>query len=466
MKKLFYLGLMALFFACNSKPPKASISGSIQNSNAESLVISSQLWDTKDTLMLKEGKFQGDLLVKEPGIYEFSVGKYGFQMYLKPGAALTFNIDMDQLKAGAYQSIQINGEGSAETQLMFDLKSYDIMGNFRQTLMLPSADFKAKVDEYYGNVVAKVDSFKEAGTSSSHFLERIDLITKIEMCEKYMYYTLYHSRLAPQDTTPIPVDFYSIGDDIALDNAAFFKEISTYKYFVLQKHESNIEKQLDEEGLETGSADRLNKRIDLIVSLQASQEVKDMLGRQTISSYTYATEEEKTVYKNRYKEMIKNLDYIQDFETLLSKLESLKPGNVAPTFSYQDVNGQLVSSEDLKGKVIYIDVWATWCGPCRGEIPHLKAMEEELHHEDIAFVSISIDGDKDAWKKMVAEKELKGYQLYADKEWNSDIIKNYAIKGIPRFILIDKEGKIVDANAQRPSSQDVIKKQLIELANS
>lgn len=127
---------------------------------------------------------------------------------------------------------------------------------------------------------------------------------------------------------------------------------------------------------------------------------------------------------------------------------------VSPTFDYENHKGGSTKLEDLRGKYVYIDVWATWCGPCRAEIPYLKKVEEKFHDKNIEFVSISIDTKKDyeKWKKFVVEKELGGIQLFADKDWSSDFIKAYGITGIPRFILIDPQGMIVNANADRPSS--------------
>ena len=125
----------------------------------------------------------------------------------------------------------------------------------------------------------------------------------------------------------------------------------------------------------------------------------------------------------------------------------------SPGFDFENHKGGKTSLESLKGKFVYIDVWATWCGPCIAEIPALKEVEKEYHGKNIEFVSISIDDKKDheKWKKMVADKELKGIQLFADNNWESDFVKKYAIDGIPRFILIDTEGKIVNADAPRPS---------------
>ena len=126
----------------------------------------------------------------------------------------------------------------------------------------------------------------------------------------------------------------------------------------------------------------------------------------------------------------------------------------SPTFNFENYKGGMTKLEDLRGKYVYIDVWATWCGPCRAEIPHLQKVEEKYHGKNIEFVSISIDAKKDheKWKKFVAEKQLGGIQLFADNDWNSDFVKAYGINGIPRFILIDPKGNIVSANADRPSS--------------
>ncbi|AWA29026.1 TlpA family protein disulfide reductase [Flavobacterium magnum] len=128
-------------------------------------------------------------------------------------------------------------------------------------------------------------------------------------------------------------------------------------------------------------------------------------------------------------------------------------GSVSPSFEYENFAGGKTKLEDLRGKYVYIDVWATWCGPCRREIPFLQKVEEKYHGKNIAFVSLSVDEKKDyeKWKKMITEKSLGGIQLIADKNWASDFVMAYSINSIPRFILIDPQGKVVDADAARPS---------------
>ncbi|MEL1246220.1 TlpA disulfide reductase family protein [Flavobacterium sp. DGU11] len=128
-------------------------------------------------------------------------------------------------------------------------------------------------------------------------------------------------------------------------------------------------------------------------------------------------------------------------------------GNPSPSFAYENHKGGITKLEDLKGKYVYIDVWATWCGPCRAEIPHLQKIEEDYHGKKIAFVSISIDEMKnhDKWKKMVEEKQMGGIQLFADNNWSSAFVQAFGINSIPRFLLIDPNGNVLNADAPRPS---------------
>lgn len=100
---------------------------------------------------------------------------------------------------------------------------------------------------------------------------------------------------------------------------------------------------------------------------------------------------------------------------------------------------------------MYIDVWATWCGPCNAEIPHLKKLEEEFEGRNICFVSISCDDSRKAWEKFVQAKQLGGIQLHMGED--KSFMEAIRCKGIPRFMLIDRDGKFLNANMPRPSDQ-------------
>jgi len=128
-------------------------------------------------------------------------------------------------------------------------------------------------------------------------------------------------------------------------------------------------------------------------------------------------------------------------------------GQQSPTFAYENYKGGTTKLEDFKGKYVYIDVWATWCGPCRQEIPYLQEVEKKYEGKNIEFVSLSIDTKKDyeKWRKMVGDKSLGGVQIIADNDWKSAFTTAYGVNSIPRFILIDPQGKVVEADAKRPS---------------
>jgi len=154
--------------------------------------------------------------------------------------------------------------------------------------------------------------------------------------------------------------------------------------------------------------------------------------------------------ENEFEKMTEQLTNMYEQKQILLAMK----GQESPRFvDYENYAGGTTSLDDLKGKYVYIDIWATWCGPCKYEIPFLKDIEKEYHGKNIAFVSISIDIPKDyeSWRKMISEKELGGIQLIADNNWKSEFVQNYKINGIPRFILIDLQGKVVSADAPRPS---------------
>ena len=143
----------------------------------------------------------------------------------------------------------------------------------------------------------------------------------------------------------------------------------------------------------------------------------------------------------------------KEFEKLCAKWFRIEKGQPSPSFAFEDINGKIVQLSDLAGKYVYIDYWATWCGPCRKEQPFLAELEKKYADRNICFVSISCDEDKAAWAKLVKKEKLGGIQLYEGVSPKDDhtFSFTYMVSAIPRFILLDKEGKIINANMSRPS---------------
>lgn len=160
--------------------------------------------------------------------------------------------------------------------------------------------------------------------------------------------------------------------------------------------------------------------------------------------------------------IIKDKNVIKSMKDQYSKREKAKEymENItklpAASFICKDINNKNVKLSDFKGKYILVDFWATWCGPCRGELPFLGKKEEEFKNSNIVFLSISMDKDTTVWNKFVKKNKLKGIQIIAGKE-NKNISKHYGIKGIPQFMLLGKDGKIIVPNFVRPSNPNFSK---------
>lgn len=127
----------------------------------------------------------------------------------------------------------------------------------------------------------------------------------------------------------------------------------------------------------------------------------------------------------------------------IAALEKLTPGETAPAISGKDQNGNEVSLESLKGKVVLLDFWATWCGPCRASLPHVKELWEKYNGKGMQVLAVSLDRDADAWKQYIAESGM-GMENYAniidEGGVNAD---SYAIQFIPSKFIIDRDGKFL-----------------------
>ena len=160
---------------------------------------------------------------------------------------------------------------------------------------------------------------------------------------------------------------------------------------------------------------------------------------------------------------IEKIDSVAKKESPESKIpkELIK----APDFSLADINGKRFDLSDFKGKYVYMDIWATWCGPCKVQIPFMKELEKQYHDAPIYFVSVSLDKleDKPIWEKMVRENQMSGVQLFAGREDNFGF--DYKIEYIPTFIILDKEGNIMIDRAPAPMDYQTggINQQLVDI---
>ncbi|HAS43331.1 MAG TPA: hypothetical protein DCS93_22820 [Microscillaceae bacterium] len=130
--------------------------------------------------------------------------------------------------------------------------------------------------------------------------------------------------------------------------------------------------------------------------------------------------------------------------------KQLDKGQAAPAFTLTNIEGKQVSLSDFRGKVVFLDFWASWCPPCMRQVPHAKKLKEKLKAEPVVFLYISVDQNAKMWKRAVERKQIEGIHLNAPGIKNS-VTHAYNVRAFPHYIIIDKEGKIWHRNAKRPS---------------
>lgn len=138
-----------------------------------------------------------------------------------------------------------------------------------------------------------------------------------------------------------------------------------------------------------------------------------------------------------------------------------------PVLTFSDPKGKTFDLSKFKGKVVYVDFWASWCGPCKMQFPYAKKLHESLPEKlkkDIVFLYISIDDTVEKWEEGIKSNGLQDFvNGHVEGGWNAEVLARLGIRSIPRYMLVDKNGKIVEDNARRPSHPEILS-DLIRLA--
>lgn len=449
MKKIVYaLGISFAIISCaeEKKAPEFTIlKGTIVNATTDTITVRGGDF-TEKIALLEDGSFTDTLTLPEEGYYKLMVNHEYTNLYLSPGK--THEVSLNSKKFD--ESIKYTGENAAANnylaqKILLSAKATIHPQSMRSmpedSLILLANENKQKFLDLLNETKGLDTTFIQMEKKAIGFNDRLTRET----------YALYSANGYYKTEGDAPSTAKILLQEIDLDDAENYATFADYKQLVsldFYKETSVLHPE--------DSSSYTEKAFNYIDEVK-SENIKNALLQQVAYRLRPGSEHAEELYTSLMKASTD-----EKFKDALTKkyviIKNLKKGNPSPTFTYENHAGGETSLESLQGKYVYIDVWATWCGPCLAQLPALKKVEEEYKGKNIQFVSISIDTDKAhlKWEKMVTEKELGGIQLIADNAWNSAFVKNYAISGIPRFILIDPKGNIVSANAPRPSDPKLV----------
>ncbi|WP_282072112.1 TlpA family protein disulfide reductase [Polaribacter atrinae] len=452
MKKIILLIAFTTILSCKTEVEKkidyAVISGKIENTDSKKAAIYNQYTMKKiaDLTIAEDGTFS-DTLKTATDFYALRQDKNLTDLYIPKGSIL--KIEYDATKKDS--TVQFSGSNSAINKYLSDkvFVTKTTTGDQKEMFLKDEADFKAHLLKIK---TAEEDLLMKTKAISENFKNNELKNIKYTYLSTLNKYELYHGYYSKDRSFKASENFLDELKNIDLENENDFIFSKGYRSVV----ENAI-------GTDATALAKKDSIADDIAYLKLTAKIKnDKIKNKLLYdaakygvTYTENLEEFYTLFTNNSTDEENN----KEITTAYNKLKALATGSPSPKFvDYENYAGGTTSLDDLKGKYLYLDIWATWCGPCIAEIPSLKKLEKEYHNKNIEFISISIDKMKDheKWKEMIVDKDLKGLQLFADNNWESKFIEDYQIKGIPRFILIDPKGNIVNANAPRPSDKKLV----------
>ncbi len=409
----------------------------------------------KDTVPLnKNGQFEIMLEQHQGNYFTIEYQRQQVHLYVLPFDTLRFTLNGSNLsdvkeikgKSAAYIEYLLN---KTRTQRLFQTSLNQDLANG-----MNASAYYQKVDSVRNYRLQQLQS--ESNRYVSPFVENETKAIGYQMANDLLAFKSQNLKVG---NTDFPSSFDAYIQQLKLDDesAAYVNE---YIYF--------IQNFFGQKALERYYAD--NPRSTLKYYEYVVDESCKGLTSEKLKSFYYAElmpqvlkdvgTQDLTNLINRLQTCCKDEVLLESIKRYASQFEHLYPGKPAPDASAYDINGKTYQLSSFKGRVLYIDVWATWCGPCKREIPHLQQLEQEYHGKDIEFISISTDRDINAWKNFLEKETMSGLQLHQSDNPSENMSNLYMVNSIPRFILIDKQGKIVSSDAPRPSSGETIRKVL------
>ncbi len=447
---LFSVCLVLLFGSCTPTETLSIIDGTWERGKT----VNVKLYQTENGQMKEissyqpdeSGKFYFAFAPAKGSFYTIGVANqnaHSYVFYFKPGDRLSVTInDSSYTLTGKNTPENVEMERWHNHILPLERKSFYFLHGVSSTYV-----------DFFPELEAKDGKYKQEYTSDATFNKAFQNLQQYDMALLATNY-LFTPRSAHPSFEEYP-DLYNRIDIPALTTADLLEYPSgtrllrTLRMFNTQR----VMKDLSPEEKRAQGA-QINS-MDTFLALITDETLKGEFVLDNASglrSYPGVL-----AFEEQYGKFFVTESQKKRFENIRNSLVSFAAGQPAVNFTFPDANGKQVSLSDFKGKIVYVDVWATWCAPCRAEIPHLKKLEKEYHNKDVVFLSVSTDKDKDKqkWLDFLKNEALTGVQIFGGDKAQTDLLAPYKITGIPRFMLFDRSGNIIATDAVRPSSPEI-----------
>ena len=447
-KHFSYFALVAIILSCGKIDRSyITFSGNIKNNNEKIIKVTNYNSALKQEIAIDSlGDFSGQVLVDKDGYYFFQIGRSYTTVRFKRGHNVNVQIDANNF----YESMSYSGDLKKENNYNVaksHLRSSRV-GDPKEYFVVPLNEFLPKIEKTRDTLFSLLDK-SGLGQKDIEVEKKIIEYEYLQTYNNYKKFFHYHNKIDPD----LPEDYFDPILSMDTDDEALFRHSRAYRNLIIENFRLSSKKEMQNNPSLT-IIDFVKAKISGIKSIDIREQFASMLIRQM-------KDENENIDDDYHKIMsLLSTERMRDKLTQrYNSAKSTKAGLASVDFNYENYDGGMTSLEDLRGKLLYIDVWATWCGPCIREFPALKELVKEYDEKDIEFVSISIDSKNDynKWKKMVAEKNIGGIHLYDDEGLSSDFMRAFSVSLIPRFMMIDPQGKIITAKAPRPSSKEVRK---------
>ncbi len=334
-------------------------------------------------------------------------------------------------------------------------KAVDYLGKI-QLVNLPDANYALPWKQFKKVVTDKMNSVKRLlkvrkFSADDKFQKMEDGRIAYFYANAFLMYPVSHLYLTQDTTMVLDSDYYDTLKKYVKEDADLV-DIDEYRNYMIET--SHV---LDEAGKDIRQYyPKVLAEMNYIGEHFDNEKVREALIHHLAFTYVEGNGTDNIAdLQNIYYTYVTSPSLNAIFKKACAKWDKAAVGRPSPDFKGEDINGKQMSLRDFRGKYVYIDIWATWCGPCQRELPFLKKLEEKYRERNITFVSLSVDTDKAKWEARVKSGELCGTQLLIGR--GTKFQKDYRINGIPRFILLDPNGRIVNPDMTRPSSEDTEK---------